>query len=85
MSKNDVLQIANYLKPHGAGRFGIIFSRNGGDKSGCWVTQREQWILHEKMIIILDDNDCKAIVEASEDNAAENILSSKIEQFRLSF
>lgn len=33
VKKRDVLQIANYLRPHGAGLFGLIFSRNGGDNS----------------------------------------------------
>ncbi|MCX0450289.1 hypothetical protein, partial [Aeromonas veronii] len=59
VKKNDVLQIANYLKPHGVGKFGLIFSRNGGDATGCEHTLREQWMVHEKMIIVLDDNQGK--------------------------
>ena len=42
VKKNDVLQVANYLKPRGAGLFGLIISRNGGDSAGCQVTVREQ-------------------------------------------
>ena len=31
VTKKEILQISNYLKVHGAGLFGIIISRNGGD------------------------------------------------------
>lgn len=49
IKKAEVLQIANYLKPHGAGLFGIIISRKGGDTSGCEHTLREQWMVHRKL------------------------------------
>lgn len=85
VKKNDVLQIANYLKPHGVGKFGLIFSRNGGDTTGCEHTLREQWMVHEKMIIVLDDNDVEAMLTTvSAGGSADEILSRKIEEFRLS-
>lgn len=49
VSKNQVLQMANYLSRHGTGLFGIIITRTGGDKSALYV-RREQWmmgLLHE--------------------------------------
>ena len=40
--KTDVLQVANYLKPGGAGSFAIIASRKGAGRGGV-STIREQW------------------------------------------
>lgn len=85
VKKSEVLQIANYLKPHGAGLFGLIFSRVGGDSSGCEHTLREQWLVHRKLILVLDDDDVKEMLIAKSDGRApEDILSQKIEHFRLS-
>ncbi|MEI2396722.1 MULTISPECIES: hypothetical protein [Paenibacillus] len=83
VSKKDILQIANYLKPFGAGLFGIIFSRNGGDSNGCFHTAREQWMLHGKMIIILDDYDMKSILKSPNKRGVEEVISAKIQDFRL--
>ena len=41
IKKNDVLRIANYLKPHGVGLLSLILSRIGGDSAGCEHTQRQ--------------------------------------------
>lgn len=85
VKKSEILQIANYLKPHGAGLFGLIISRKGGDASGCEHTLREQWLVHKKMILVLDDEDVKAMLVAKSDGRQpEEILGQKIEYFRLS-
>ena len=85
VKKSEVLQIANYLKPHGAGLFGIIISRKGGDASGCEHTLREQWMVHRKLILVLDDDDIKEMLIAKSDGRApEEIVGQKIEHFRLS-
>lgn len=85
VKKPEVLQIANYLKPHGAGLFGLIFSRKGGDASGCEHTLREQWMVHRKLILVLDDEDIKSMLMAKSDGRlAEDILGQRIERFRLS-
>ena len=85
VKKQDVLQLANYLKSHGAGLFGLIISRNGGDSFGCEHTLREQWLIHRKLIIVLDDEDIKAMLMAKSDGRRpEEILAGKIERFRLS-
>jgi hypothetical protein len=85
VKKTEVLQIANYLKSHGAGLFGLIISRNGGDECGCEHTLREQWAQHRKLIIVLNDDDIKAMLMARSDGRpAEEILGQKIEYFRLS-
>lgn len=82
VKKSDVLQIANYLKPHGAGLFGIIFSRNGGDSSGCLHTIREQWMVHQKLILVIDDTDVENMLISS--GGASDVIGAKIEEFRLS-
>lgn len=82
VKKTDVLQIANYLKPHGAGLFGVIFSRNGGDSSGCLHTIREQWMVHQKLILVLDDTDVENMLISSD--GAANVIGAKVEEFRLS-
>ena len=85
VKKSEVLQIANYLKPHGAGLFGIIISRKGGDTSGCEHTLREQWMVHRKLILVLDDDDIKEMLIAKSDGRVpEEIVGQKIEHFRLS-
>ena len=82
VKKRDVLQIANYLKPHGAGLFGIIFSRNGGDSAGCLHTIREQWMVHQKLILVLDDTDVENMLLSS--GGAVDLIGARIEEFRLS-
>lgn len=83
--KSEVLQVANYLKLHGAGLFGLIVSRKGGDASGCEHTLREQWLVNQKMIIVLDDEDIIAMLMAKSDGRLpEDVLGQKIERFRLS-
>lgn len=84
VKKTEVLQLANYLKPHGAGLFGIIVSRNGGDTGGCQQTLREQWIMHRKLILVLDDEDVRQMLVAKSDGRpAEDYLGQKIQAFRL--
>ncbi len=83
IKKQHILQISNYLKKHGAGLFGIIMSRNGGNNS-CLQTIREVWAIDRKLIIILTDDDAeKMLLEKSSGRGPEIILRQKIEDFRL--
>ena len=85
VGKAEVLQIANYLSDHGAGLFGLIVSRNGG-KRDAEITQREQWAIHRKMIVILDDSDMKQMLAIRSSGAdPADLIRQKIEDFRLSF
>lgn len=84
IKKKDILQISNYLKSYGAGLFAIIFSRKGGDMKGCYHTIREQWMSQGKLIIILDDYDVKSMLKAGHRKGVEDIIGTKIEEFRLS-
>lgn len=82
IKKREVLQMANYLRSHGAGLFGIIFSRNGGDNS-AWVTAREQWAHYQKLVLILEDKHCEAMLAAFASGDATSVLSKQIQDFRL--
>jgi hypothetical protein len=85
VKKESILQVANYLSTHGAGQFGIIVTRTGGDRS-AELTRREQWILHRKMIILLNDDDMRQMLSlhAADTDPAE-LIRQKIEDFRLGF
>lgn len=84
ISKNQVLQISNYLKSHGAGLFAIITTRKGANKS-AELTIREQWMAHNKMILAINDNDLEAMLLASSSGGeAYKVIGQVIENFRLS-
>jgi hypothetical protein len=81
--KNDALQIANYLKPHGAGLFGMIVCRKGPD-AGCIHTLRDQWAQHGKMVLVINDEELESMLLArSAGERAEALLSTKLKEFRL--
>lgn len=84
ISKNDVLQIANYLKQKGTGLFGIIIARKG-TSSASENALRDMWIHDQKMIIVLNDVDIEQMIldkKNGEDPA--KLILKKIEDFRLS-
>jgi len=81
VNKSQVLQIANYLKTHGAGRFAMIFSRKGGDGGGCLVRLREQWAIHKKMILIFSDDDVERMLLANP--MAERQKKSSVRKLKL--
>jgi hypothetical protein len=84
VSKKEALQIANYLKYHGAGMFGLIFSRNGVDR-GCDFTLRELWAVYQKLVIVLTDSDVNQMLDANATGRTpEDIIRQRIEDFRLS-
>ncbi|WP_024575032.1 MULTISPECIES: HNH endonuclease [unclassified Afipia] len=84
VTKTNVLQVANYLKPHGTGMFGIILCRIGADR-GAETTIREQWLLHNKLVLILTDIDLENMLLASAAAGdPTTIISERIQQFRLS-
>ncbi len=84
ITKQDVLQIANYLKKDGTGLFGIIIARKGFN-SGSAYAVREMWLYEHKMIVVLNDDDIEQMLLARKNGGdpAELILK-KIEDFRLS-
>ena len=50
IGKDDILQVAHYLKEKGVGLFGLIFSRCGGDPSSE-IHLRDIWQSENKMIV----------------------------------
>lgn len=84
IKKAQVLQIANYLKPHGAGLFAIIACRKGGD-SGCIHTLREQWAAYGKLIVLISDDDMVAMLNVKGARGhPEDVIGDVIQKFRLS-
>jgi hypothetical protein len=83
VKKTAVLQIANYLRDFGAGLFGIICSRFGAERDAIY-TQREQWMMHRKLIIFLDDNDLLQMLTLKRSHQKpEEVIKQRIEDFRL--
>lgn len=84
ITKSQVLQIANYLKPHGAGMFAIIACRKGGN-TACMTTLREQWAAYGKLIILLTDRDIEEMLLADGAHGKpEEVIGQIIQEFRLS-
>jgi hypothetical protein len=63
VKKAEVLQLANYLSLQGPGHFGFLVTRKGADTSAL-ATRREQWAMHSKMILVLNDDDIKQMLKA---------------------
>ena len=83
VKKNSVLQVANYLKEAGSGLFALVCSRNGFDRSAAHC-QREQWLLHRKLILDLEDDDIlQMLINKREGGQPEAVIQQKIEDFRL--
>ena len=83
IDKKDILQIANYLKLHGTGLFGIIVSRTSASE-GALYTLKEVWALERKLIVILQDNDIEQmLINKKADRDPMITIRQKIEDFRL--
>ncbi|MFE1174249.1 hypothetical protein [Streptomyces sp. NPDC058773] len=83
VKKPQVLQMANYLTRHGTGLFGVIVCRKGADR-GAAYTLREQWVLHDKLIVILDDRNVLQMLNTRlGGNTPDEVVRQKIEDFRL--
>lgn len=81
--KASVLQIANYLKDFGAGLFGMVCSPCQPNKSAIH-TQREQWLVHRKMIVFINNDDLvQMITIRADDGTPEDVIKQRIEDFRL--
>ncbi|MFC7590410.1 restriction endonuclease [Nonomuraea antimicrobica] len=85
ISKDDVLQMSNYLSDKGLGLFGVLIGRTGPDVSAI-NTRRDHWTgLQGKMIIFLEDSDLRQMIQDKIDGKDPSVvLRQKIEDFRLS-
>lgn len=85
VKKSEVLQLANYLADHGSGLFGLIVCRHAEDRS-AEITRREQWVIHRKLILILNDADLRQMIAIrTADGDPTDVIRQKIEDFRLGF
>ena len=81
--KREILQVANYLNPHGTGLFALVLARKELDETARW-TCREQWIQHNKLIVGIHDEDVRQMVETKlGGNDPAELVRQKIEDFRL--
>lgn len=84
IEKKDVLQVSNYLKKFGTGLFGMLISRNK-PHSNAILTQREHWIVDNKLILFLQDEDIIQMLTMKDGPGnPEDVIRQKIEDFRLS-
>ncbi|MCK5034958.1 MAG: HNH endonuclease [Candidatus Sabulitectum sp.] len=84
ISKAQVLQTSNYIKPHGAGMFAIITTRSGAN-TGALQTIREHWMTHKKMILTLDDDDLDGMLRAASSGGdPSRVIGQALQEFRLS-
>lgn len=81
--KDEVIQLANYLTRHGTGLVGILMTRNGLNSTAQWIS-REQWVLHDKLIIGLDDEDIRQmLLDRQGRRDPSELIQQRIEDFRL--
>jgi hypothetical protein len=83
VGKTEVLQLANYLTHHGTGLVGILLTRTGLAPDGRW-TSREQWLLHNKLIVGLSDEAYQQMLHTIRSGGdPAKLVRQRIEDFRL--
>lgn len=83
IGKDDVLQVANYLKEDGPGMFGLIFTRRSVSEN-VEVHLRSQWQSSKKMLIVLDDSDVEQMLLSRQGGGDPcKLIITKIQEFRL--
>jgi hypothetical protein len=81
--KREILQVANYLNPHGTGLFALVLTRKDLDETARWIC-REQWVQHNKLVVGIHDEDVRQMVETKlAGNDPAELVRQKIEDFRL--
>lgn len=81
--KDDILQVAHYLKRKGPGLFALIFSRHSVSKS-AERHLRDVWQNEDKMMIVLDDNDVEQmLLHKQNDTDPCQLIIERIQEFRL--
>jgi hypothetical protein len=81
--KSEILQVANYLSPHGTGLFALMLSRHLMDETATWIC-REQWAQNGKMIVSLNDDDVRQMITTKlTGGEPTDMVRQKIEDFRL--
>lgn len=82
--KEDVLQVAHYLKEKGLGLFGLIFSRIGTDESAI-IHLKDVWQNENKMIVVLNDDDIEQMLLNKQSHIdPSRLIIERIQEFRQS-
>jgi hypothetical protein len=53
--KQEILQVANYLNPHGTGLFALVLARTELNATATWICW-ERWVQRNKLIIGINDD-----------------------------
>lgn len=84
LNKDPVVEIAHYLKSHGCGLFGLLFSRKGPGGAATHAI-REEWVGSQRLIIALSDADVLEMIDLKQrGDPPEEILRHRIGTFRQS-
>jgi hypothetical protein len=83
IDKYEALKVTNYLTSHGTGLVALLLTRRGLRRSAKW-TCREQWLLHDKLVLGLDDEDYRQMLlsKLTGDDPSD-LIRQRIEDFRL--
>jgi hypothetical protein len=61
----------------------MVVTRRGDDEASKY-TRREQWLMHDKLIIVLNDDDLiQMLTTQLAGEPPETLIQQKIEDFRL--
>lgn len=83
VTKEDILQVAHYLKEKGAGLFALICTRYGVNESAV-NHLKDIWQSEDKMIVVLNDNDIEQMLLTGQAGGDPcRLILEKIEEFRL--
>lgn len=84
IGKDDILQVAHYLKQNGTGLFGMIISRCGVEEKSE-IHLRDIWLQEGKMIIVLNDSDVEQMLLNKQKMIDPcQVVIERIQEFRLS-
>ena len=82
IGKDDILQVAHYLKEKGPGLFGLIFSRCGASERAEYHL-RDVWQNENKMIVIISDTDVEQMLLCRQRGTDPcRVIVEKIQEFR---
>jgi hypothetical protein len=84
LEKDQVVDIAHYLKPYGCGMFALLISRIGAGASARHA-MREQWIGGQKLIVSLADTHLIEMIQLkAKGGRPEETIRRVIADFRMS-
>lgn len=82
LEPNDLVITSKYLNEKRCGRFAILITRTN-IKENVWYEVKRLWKEDDKMIIVLNENELKKMIELKQDNTdPERYLDQRLFKFR---